>query len=256
MLNKNKRIVIGNWKMNPESVEEAIEIASEINKNTKKFKNTNLVICPPFVFLNEILKVFLKNRSVSMGAQDIFVGNGVSHTGEVGSLMLKNLNIKYVIIGHSDRRESLDDESLVREKLFGALKDGFKAILCIGEKERNEHGDYYNDVKTQIESAINKLPKKFIKNLFIAYEPIWAIGKNEKDAVKPEDLHEMTIFIKRVISDILGIKEAEKISVLYGGSVTKNNAKEIIEKGNVSGLLVGRESLKPNNLIELIKSIE
>jgi triosephosphate isomerase (TIM) len=256
MLKKNKRLVVGNWKMNPESIEEAIEIASEINKNTKNFKNTNLVICPPFVFLNEVLKIFFKNKSVYMGSQDIFVGDGVSHTGEVGSLMLKNLSIKYVIIGHSDRRESLDDESLVREKLFGTLKDGFKAILCIGEKERNEHGDQYNEVKGQIESAIKKLPKKFIKNLFIAYEPIWAIGKNEKDAVKPDDLHEMTIFIKRVISDILGIREAEKVAILYGGSVTKNNAKEIIEKGNVSGLLVGRESLKPNNLIELIQSIE
>ena len=256
MFKTNKKIIVGNWKMNPESVEKAKEIASEINKNSKFFKRTNLVICPPFVFLNEISKIFSKNRKISLGAQDIFVGQGVSHTGEVGSDMLKNLNVKYVIIGHSDRRESLDDESLVREKLFGTLKDGFKAILCIGEKERNEHGDQYNEVKGQLESAITKLPKKFIKNLFIAYEPIWAIGKAEGEAVKPEDLHEMTIFIKRVVSDVLGIKEADKISILYGGSVTKNNAKEIIEKGNVSGLLVGRESLKPNNFIELIKSIE
>ncbi|MFA5935145.1 MAG: triose-phosphate isomerase [Candidatus Paceibacterota bacterium] len=256
MLKTNKKLIVGNWKMNPESVVEAKEISSEINKNTKHFKNTNLVVCPPFVFLNEVSKIFSKNKKISLGAQDIFVGNGVSHTGEVGSDMLKNLDVKYIIIGHSDRRESLDDESLVREKLFGTLKDGFKAILCVGEKERNEHGDQYNEVKSQIESAITKLPKKFIKNLIVAYEPIWAIGKAESDAVEPEDLHEMTIFIKRVISDILGIKEAEKIIILYGGSVTKNNAKEIIEKGNVAGLLVGRESLKPNNFIELIKSIE
>ncbi len=256
MLKKNKKLVVGNWKMNPESIEEAKEIASEINKNTKLFKNTNVVVCPPFVFLNELSKIFSKNKKISLGAQDIFIGQGGSHTGEVGSDMLKNLGVKYTIIGHSDRRESLDSEFLVKEKLFGALKDGFKAILCIGEKERNEHGDQYNEVKGQIESAIIKLPKRFIRNLIIAYEPIWAIGKSENEAVKPEDLHEMSIFIKRVVSDILGLKEAEKVAILYGGSVTENNAKEIIEKGNVSGLLVGRESLKPKNFIELIGSIE
>ncbi|MFA6797193.1 MAG: triose-phosphate isomerase [Candidatus Paceibacterota bacterium] len=256
MLKKTKKILIGNWKMNPESVEKAREIADKINKSTKFFKNTNLVVCPPFIFLNEISKIFSKNKKIFLGAQDIFVGEGVSHTGEVGSDMLKNIGVKYVIIGHSDRRESLDDESLVREKLFGTLKDGFKAVFCVGEKERNEHGDQYNEVKSQIESALLKLPKKLLKNFFIAYEPIWAIGKSEKNAVKPEDLHEMSIFIKRVLSDIFGIKEAEKVAILYGGSVTKNNAKEIIEHGNVSGLLVGRESLKLDNFVELIKSIE
>lgn len=256
MLKKIKKIVIGNWKMNPESIERAREITREISKNVKFFKNTNIVMCPPFVFLNEASEILSKNKKIFLGAQDIFVGEGVSHTGEVGSDMLKNIGVKYIIIGHSDRRESLDDEFLVREKLFGTLKGGFKAVLCVGEKERNEHGDQYNEVKSQIESALLKLPKKLLKNLFIAYEPIWAIGKSEKDAVKPEDLHEMSIFIKRVLSDIFGIKEAEKVVILYGGSVTKNNAKEIIEKGNVSGLLVGRESLKPDNFIELIKYIE
>ncbi|MEI8123781.1 MAG: triose-phosphate isomerase [bacterium] len=251
----NTKIIVANWKMNPESSEESKKIAVEIKNSIKNFNKNKIVICPPFVFLNEISNIFLKNKNISIGAQDIFVGEGVSHTGEISSEMLKNIGVKYVIIGHSDRRESLDSDSLVREKLFGALKDGFKAILCIGEKERNEHGDHFHEVKGQIESAITKLSKNLIKNLIIAYEPIWAIGKKENEAVKPEDLHEMTIFIRRVASDILGIKEAEKIKILYGGSVTKNNAKEIIEKGNVDGLLIGRESLKTENFIELIKGI-
>lgn len=242
--------------MNPETVDDAILIVNKIKNGVKKIDKIKIVLCPPFIYLNEVSGLLKKNKIFSLGSQDIFVGEGVSHTGEVGSDMLKNISVKYIIIGHSDRRESLDDESLVREKLFGTLKDGFRAILCIGEKERNEHGDQYNEVKSQIESALLKLPKKLLKNLFIAYEPIWAIGKSEKDAVKPEDLHEMSIFIKRVLSDIFGIKEAEKVTILYGGSVTKNNAKEIIEKGNVSGLLVGRESLKSENFVELIKSIE
>lgn len=256
MLKKQKKIIIGNWKMNPETLEQAKDISVIINKNISKIKNINLVLCPPFVFLNEVSNVLNKNKKISLGAQDIFIGSGVSHTGEVGADMLKNIGVKYVIIGHSDRRESLDTEQLVREKLFGTLENGFKAILCIGEKDRNEHGDQYGQVRGQVESALIKLPKKFLKNLIVAYEPIWAIGKKEGDAVKPEDLHEMSIFIKKTLSDIFGIKEAEKVTIIYGGSVTKNNAKEIIEKGNVSGLLIGRESLKPENFLELIKNTE
>jgi triosephosphate isomerase len=256
MFKKQKKIVIGNWKMNPETVEQAKDISTIVSKNLKDIKNTQIVLCPPFVFLNEVSSVLYKSRKIFLGAQDIFVGNGVSHTGEVGSDMLKNIGVEYIIIGHSDRRENLDTDELVREKLFGTLEDGLTAILCIGEKERNEHGDQYGQVKNLIESALSKLPKKFLKKLIIAYEPIWAIGKKEEDAVKPEDLHEMSIFIRRVLSDMFGIKEAEKVNIIYGGSVTKNNAKEIIEKGNVSGLLVGRESLKSDNFIELIKSID
>lgn len=256
MSKKQKKLIIGNWKMNPETPEQAKNISVTINKNISKVNNIHLVLCPPFVFLNEVSSILSKNKKISLGAQDIFIGSGVSHTGEVGADMLKNIGVKYVIIGHSDRRENLDSDILVREKLFGTLEKGFKAILCIGEKDRNEHGDQYGQVREQIESALVKLPKKFLKNLIIAYEPIWAIGKKEEDAVKPEDLHEMSIFIKKILSDIFGIKEVEKVTIIYGGSVTKNNAKEIIEKGNVSGLLVGRESLRPENFLELIKNTD
>lgn len=256
MLKKQKKIVIGNWKMNPETLEQAKDVSLIISKNILKIKNVGLVLCPPFVFLNEVSNILNKNKKISLGAQDIFIGSGVSHTGEVGADMLKNIGVKYVIIGHSDRRENLDSDILVREKLFGTLEKGFKAILCIGEKDRNEHGDQYGQVREQIESALVKLPKKFLKNLIVAYEPIWAIGRKEEDAVKPEDLHEMSIFIKKILSDLFSIKEAEKVTIIYGGSVTKNNAKEILEKGNVSGLLVGRESLRPENFLELIKNID
>ena len=250
------KLIIANWKMNPGSVEDAREIITEINKKTRSFGDVRLVVCPPFVFLNEVSSIISLSKKIFLGAQDIFIGQGVSHTGEVGVELLKKAGVKYIIVGHSDRRASLDSHELVKEKMLGSLKEGFKVILCVGEKERNEHGDHYHEVREQIEDAIAKLPRKFVKNLIIAYEPVWAIGRPESEAIKPDQLHEITIFIKRLISDILGEKEIKKVKILYGGSVTKNNAKEIFEKGNVDGLLIGRESLKVENFLELIGEIK
>ncbi len=248
-------LIVANWKMNPEKEEEAKKIASLISKNARHFGRVKLVICPPYIYLSTVASVISKSKKIYLGAQDVYIGDGVAHTGEVSGEMLKSAGVKYVIIGHSERRAMLDTDEVVKVKLFGALKDGLKVILCVGEKDRNANGDQYNEVKKQLESALTKLPKRFLVNLIIAYEPVWAIGKSENEAMKPEELHEMSIFIKRVISDILKTKDIKKLSILYGGSVTKNNATEIIKKGNVSGLLIGRESLKAENFLELIKEL-
>lgn len=249
------KLIVANWKMNPTSVEKAREIISEINSKARAFKNIKLVVCPPFIFLNEVAEIIASSKKISLGAQDVFIGQGVSHTGEVGVELLKKAAVKYILVGHSERRKALDNNEIVKEKMLGALEEGFKVILCVGEKQRNEHGDHYHEVRKEIEDAITKLPRKFIKNLIIAYEPVWAIGKSENEAIKPDQLHEITIYIKRLISDILGPKEVEKVKILYGGSVTKNNSKAIVEQGNIDGLLIGRESLKAENLIDLIKKI-
>ena len=249
------KLIVANWKMNPESSDEAKVIATDIVRKINAVKSAKLVICPPFVFLNEVSKVISNSKNTCLGAQDVFFGEGVAHTGEIGFEMLKSAGVKYIIVGHSEKRASGDTDEIVRSKLLGVLKSGFNAILCVGEKERNEHGHYFSEIEKQLKSAIEKMPKKFIKKLIVAYEPIWAIGKSEKEAMKPENLNEMSIFIKRVLNDILRTKEFEKVLVLYGGSVTKINGKDILEKGNVNGLLVGRESLKTEDFSELIKEI-
>jgi len=249
------KLVVANWKMNPESLDKARMISSEITKHAKIFGSVKLVICPPFIFLNEVAKTISGSKKVFLGAQDVFAGQGVAHTGEIGPEMLKKAGIKYVIVGHSEKRAVSDTDEIVREKLLAVLKEGLRVILCVGEKERNHHGSQYEEIQRQIESALGKLPRKFVKNLVIAYEPVWAIGRSEREAMRPEELHEMTIFIKRVISDLLGKNEIEKVLILYGGSVTKGNAKNIVEKGNVNGLLVGRESLKVSDFADLIQEI-
>lgn len=251
----SKKIIVGNWKMNPETAQKAKDIMFEIKNNAQSFGDVKVVICPPFVYLNEISGIISKSKKIVLGAQDVFVGKGVSHTGEVGIDLLKSLKVEFVIVGHSERRKLTDTNEIVKEKLLESLKNGLKVILCVGENERNEHGDHYHEVKIQLENAIRKLPRKFIKNLIVAYEPIWAIGKSEKDAIKPDQMHEISIYIKRILSDILGAKEVEKVKILYGGSITKNNYKEIIEKGNIDGFLIGRESLRPESFLELIRGI-
>jgi triosephosphate isomerase len=251
----NTKLIVANWKMNPESIKEAKDIVLKLKKNANKFSNHRLVVCPPFIFLNEISSLISSSKKILLGAQDVFVGDGVSHTGEVGIEQIKKAGAEFVIIGHSERRNILDSEDIIKEKAVESLKSGLKVILCVGERNRNEHGDYYAEVKKQIEDVVAKTPKKLINNLIIAYEPIWAIGKSECDAMRPDELHEMSIFIKRLIGDLLGMKEINKIKILYGGSVTKNNAKDILDRGNVDGLLIGRESLKIDNFIELIRGI-
>ncbi len=253
MMKSKSKFIVANWKMNPKSAAEAKRIASETLRKTKGIKSVKMVICPPFVYINEVSDILNKSKIAALGAQDVFLGEGVSHTGEIGPEMLRSAGVKYVIVGHSEKRASGDTDEIVRNKLFGSLKAGFKTILCIGEKERNEHGQYFVELDKQLKNAIEKLPKKFIKNLIVAYEPVWAIGKSEKQAMKPAELHEMAIFIRRVLNDTLKISDPEKIPVLYGGSVTKANAKELVEKGDVSGLLIGRDSLNTGDFSELIR---
>lgn len=251
MTRKNK-LLIANWKMNPSSEKEAIEIVSKIKTGVKNKKNTNVVICPPFIFVGLVRKMLNNDKKLELGVQDVFIGRGKSHTGEIGVEMVKEIGAEYVIVGHSEKRSAGDTDEIVKDKLSGILKNNLKAIFCVGEGNRNEHGDHYHEIKRQISSALSNLPKKYSKKLVLAYEPVWAIGKTEKEAISPEKLHEMAIFIRKTLSDIFGHTEAEKIPVVYGGSVGKNNSKELLENGKVDGFLVGRESLKPKEFLEII----
>jgi triosephosphate isomerase len=250
------KLIVANWKMNPETEAEAKDILNKIKAGMKKAEGNKIIICPPFVFINLAKKILLGEDGISLGAQDVFVGQGNSHTGEIGMDMLKELSVKYVIVGHSEKKASGETDEMINKKLIGLIKNNFKVILCVGEKERNEHGDYYHEIKRQLHSGLDSVQKKFAKNIVVAYEPVWAIGKSEGGALDPEKLREMNIFIKKILSDIFKHEEAEKIPVLYGGSVGVSNAKEIIEKGNVDGLLIGRDSVEPKNFLEIVKEVK
>ena len=248
----SKKIVVGNWKMNPTSLVEAKRIYRSIDNISKKLISTNVVVCPPFVYLKTLIGN--GNSPVSIGAQDVFTEEQGSYTGEISPLMLKDLGVSYVIIGHSEKRKQGETDDFISKKVQIVLDSGISPILCIGEKERDAGGEYLHFIKEQIKNSLNKVSRKNIDKLIIAYEPLWAIGA--KEAMGPSDIYEMSLFIKKVLSDLYGHNEAISTQILYGGSVNFRNAADIIVKGQVNGLLVGRESINSAGFVELLKTID
>jgi len=253
-MKKVKSLVVANWKMNPETIEKAKEIFRGTKAVAKDLKNTKVVICPPFVYLSDLEKI--NDSKILIGAQDMFWENAGSFTGEISPVMLKKEGEGYVILGHSERRDLGETEEMIAKKIASAIKAGLIPILCVGERERDIHGEYLHFLRKQIINSLGKLPKRFLAKLVIAYEPIWAIGKSEEEAMKPADLHEMTIFIKKILVELYGQAVGMTVSILYGGSVNHNNAKDILVNGQVQGLLVGRESLNPKKFGELLKEVD
>lgn len=235
------KLVVANWKMNPESLKEAESIYNGIFAIAKGLKNIDIVICPPFPFLSISPK--LKNKNIKLGAQNLFYETSGSFTGQVSPKMLSNLGVKYIIVGHSESRSFGDTNDIVSKKILASLKAKITPILCIGESTRDNHGEYLSFIKNQIHECLSSISKIQIKNIVIAYEPVWAIGANAIREATPDEFIEMRIFIKRVITDTYGAKIANDISIIYGGSVHPENARSFIINGEADGLLIGRDSL-------------
>jgi len=250
-----KKIIVANWKMNPQSLKGAKNIFGEIKKTAVKLKKVETVICPPFVYMTLGDSVSKLKSSVKMGSQDLFWEEKGSYTGEISVKMLKDLGVKYVIVGHSERREYLKETNeIINKKIKTALKEGLKVIFCVGEKNR-EPGVYLRFIKEEIEEGLKGVQKKFLKNLIVAYEPIWAIGKG-KNAATPEDVLQMGIYIKRILLPVAGKDIARNIPILYGGSANINNAEDFLVNGGIQGLLIGRESLIPKHFNEILRIAE
>lgn len=250
-MKKVKKLVVGNWKMNPQSLEEAKKIATSVKRAMRGVKKTNVVLCPPFVYLSSLTASV--GNSLFLGAQNANSETLGSFTGEVSFAELSQFKVDYVILGHSERRKIGESDELINKKVRAVVGDGMTAIVCVGESSRDTNGDFYNFIKQQIVSDLKDVPKKLLDRIVIAYEPIWAVGA--KFAVAPRELHEMSIFIKKVLKDLCGIA-SDSVRILYGGDVDRVNAETLVRDGNVSGLLIGRESLRVKDFIEIIKSVD
>ncbi|MBI5742683.1 MAG: triose-phosphate isomerase [Candidatus Niyogibacteria bacterium] len=249
-----KRIIVANWKMNPPTAKEAGSILAGIAATARGLKNTEAIICPPFLFLSDS-KLKTKNSKLAYGAQDVFYESSGAFTGEVSVKMLKDAGVAYVIIGHSERRmHQGESDSLINKKVVAALAAGLKVILCVGERER-VRGELPMVVKEELLADLANVTPQKAKNIIIAYEPIWAIGEG-KQADTPEDLFEIVIYIRRTLLDIFGKTLAEKMPLLYGGSVDDKNAAAFLDVAGVQGLLVGRASLDAKKFGNILKIAE
>lgn len=254
-MQKKKQLIIGNWKMAPWKADDARKIFDGVKKEAGKLARVQTVMCPPFVFLSDLSKRVSGHRVV-LGAQNVFSEMEGAYTGEISPLMLSSIGAKYVIIGHSERRAVGETDEMTNKKFLVALKMGLIAVLCVGEKERDTEGKYFSFIKNQIETAFLKVPKRMLAGTVIAYEPVWAIGKNATGVATPADLIEMTIFIRKTVSDMFDRASAQAIPILYGGSVDEKNAESFLKEGEADGLLVGRASLDPKKFISILQIAE
>lgn len=248
-----KKIIIGNWKMNPPTLKEAEKLFKDVAKGVSGIKKVEIVACVPFIYLSSLKKI---SKKVSLGAQNAFGGEIGAFTGEVSPLMLESLGVKYVIIGHSERRALGETNTEINKKIKFSLAAGLTPILCVGETVRNEDHGYFNIVKVQLEECLNGISKTSLSKVIIAYEPVWALSTTleRKDATSADSL-EMVIFIRKVLNDKFG-KDSSKMRIIYGGSANEKDAEDFLRNGGVDGLLPGRASLTAKKFIEIIKIAE
>ena len=164
-----KKIVIGNWKMEPQTAEEAESIVTEIKSGLNGFAKVLTVICPPFTFLPEVSQIISKNKNIILGAQDVGSESGGPYTGEVSAKMLKDASCQYVIVGHSERKKLGETDEIVSQKVYLAAKSGLQAVLCVGEKKRDDHCQFWHELKDQLMITLLKINRPLLKKVTIAY---------------------------------------------------------------------------------------
>ena len=248
---KKKTLIVANWKMNPGSAAEARALFNRTKQTGSRLERMETVICPPFPYLGLFARA--ATTRVFLGAQDVFWANSARATGEVSPEMLKDLGVSYCIVGHSERRALGETDDIVSKKLRAALAEGLTPIVCVGEKERDSGGHYFSTLKSQIAASFSGVTRAQVRDTVIAYEPLWAIGKSAREAAEPRAIREMSIFIRKVLSDLFGAEAAQFPRILYGGSAEEANTASILSEGDVSGLLVGHASLNAEGFGEMLK---
>lgn len=247
-----KNIVAGNWKMN-KTFPEGVELIQQIVNQVDVVNNVELIIAPPFILTAEASKL-LKDSAVKLGAQNCSNYKEGAYTGEISVSMLQSIGTEYVIVGHSERRKYFKETNeIINEKIKLILEIGLKPIVCCGEvlaeREREEH---FQVVNKQIKEMFEGINAENMRNIVIAYEPVWAIGTGK--TATPEQAQEMHLFIRGKIKNSYGSQIANDISILYGGSCKPSNAKELFANPDVDGGLIGGASLRADDFLEIAKS--
>ena len=244
-----RKVIAGNWKMNmlPNETIQFIEDLAPLVKDT----DNEVILCVPYTDLFYAL-LTAQNTNIKIGAQNMHFAENGAYTGEVSGKMLKSINVEYVIIGHSERRQYFNEtDETVNKKLKAAFENGLKPIICVGETlEQREEGKVEEVITSQTKLALDGLTNEQIENTIIAYEPIWAIGTG-KTATK-EDANDAIKAIRNKIGQIYGQNVADRVIIQYGGSVKSSNAKELFSMSDIDGALVGGASLKSEEFSKIV----
>lgn len=252
-MQKPKTLVIANWKMNPATLADAKKLFSDTKKVASGARGVQVIVCPPAPFLSELKRSY-SGKSIAFGAQDVFWGTIGAHTGSASAPMLKSVGASHVIVGHSERRALGETNDDVARKVSAAMGEGLTVILCVGERERDTHGEYLGFIQKELEAVLQKLQKQDLKRLVIAYEPIWAVGKTDEDSLDPHGMHEMSLYIRKLLVERYGSGLAKSVPIIYGGSVERENSEALLEEGDIDGFLIGHASLDPREFGDILKN--
>jgi triosephosphate isomerase (TIM) len=247
--------IIGNLKMNLLSSSEREKYLTNLHKELagKKTKNTEIILCPPFVHLEVFGKG--KSKKVKVGAQNMFSEDKGSYTGEISPLMLKNFGCEYVILGHSERRKYfLENNEEINLKIIAALKNGLRPILCVGEtKAEKEAEKTLEVVSRQMKESLAEIPRGKVEQIIVAYEPVWAVGSDLTPT--SNEIMEAKVLIKKILVEMFGERFARNVALVYGGSVNAENVQAVCLEPGMDGVLVGRDSLNPREFGKIIERL-
>jgi triosephosphate isomerase (TIM) len=250
------KYIVGNLKMNLINSQEREKYFASFKKEIagKKFKNTQIVICPPSVYL-ESFSANLRGKFVKIGSQNIFWEARGAFTGEISPFMVKNLGCEFVIIGHSERRRYFGETNEnFNLKIKAVIKAGLKAVYCVGEtKSEREMHVIKNVITQQLQEGLRDIKGQQLEKLIITYEPVWSVGSDTVPT--SNEIMEAKILIKKILAEKYGLKYAQGVSILYGGSVAERLVKQVCIDPGMDGALVGRESLLPHEFIKISKII-
>ena len=247
-----KLIIAGNWKMN-KTVAEALDLVRGLKLELANIKEVDIVICPPFTALSEVSKAVL-DTNIRLGAQNMSEHNVGAYTGEIAAVMLKEFSVRYVILGHSERRQyQKEGDELISKKAQAAHGASLKPIVCVGETlTEREGGKTQQVLETQVRGSLAGLTKDQMQETIIAYEPVWAIGTGK--TATTAQAQEAHAFIRGLLAKIFDETVARRVRIQYGGSVKPSNARELMSQPDVDGALVGGASLESRSFADIIKN--
>ncbi|MBI5767147.1 MAG: triose-phosphate isomerase [Verrucomicrobia bacterium] len=251
-MSSRKKLIAGNWKMNKTSAD-AVALCTEIVAAVGRQADVEVVVCPPFTAIESAAKV-LDGSNVKLGAQNMHPEASGAYTGEISAGMLRALFATHVILGHSERRAYFGEtDAFVNKKVLAALKNQLKPILCVGETlAEREAGTTLKVVQTQLEGGLEGVSKDQAPTVVVAYEPVWAIGTGK--VATTEQAQEVHAFIRGLLVKLFGDAIAQKVRILYGGSMKPANAPELLAQKDIDGGLIGGAALEARSFVDLVNA--